>query len=250
MTMMTMMTMMMTAYLFNTNPLKLGEVRNTNNCGPLKVIKLNGCKVEVEFEETGFRTTTIWQWVIAGSVKDPYARTVFEEGYLGEGKFHRNTNEYELWKAMLQRVHTRSSYEEVRVSERWTCLQNFGDDINRMINYNVPDFQLDKDILFPYNKVYSRTKCCFIPREVNAALTSISTDKKSGVYVTRSGKWEVKLYEFGKLTNRKIFSDRDIAIEFRLKRKADYLKRLAKKYKEDLPRLGYENLKSGVFLPF
>lgn len=229
--------------------MKIGEVRPTRS-GPLQVTKVHGAKVDVRFVETDYETSTIWQWVVAGSVKDPYFRSVHGEGYLGEGQYRRDSHEYSLWKAMLQRVHTMSNYSEVRVSERWTCLQHFGKDINRMENYGQSDFQLDKDLLFPGNKVYSRSKCCFIPREVNAALTSLLVSKESGVFQTRSGKWEVKLYEFGKQIGRQVFSDVETAKVFRMKHKVDYLKRLANKYKDELPPLGYRNLKSGIFIPF
>jgi hypothetical protein len=81
---------------------------------------------------------------------------------------------YTCWTSMLVRCYSKkyqekhSTYYNCRVSDEWIYLSNF----KKFYDMNYKDgYQLDKDILFPGNKIYSEHKCVFIPRYLNTLLT-------------------------------------------------------------------------------
>lgn len=125
----------------------------------------------------------------AGNVRDPYARTVCGIGYLGVGRFtaylsgsHVVTPQYRLWSGMLNRVYNPKNpryerYKDCRVSSRWQCFQHFAQDVTSMANFDRPGFELDKDLLFPHLRLYSKKTCVFLPKEINGWLTKATVTK-------------------------------------------------------------------------
>ena len=77
---------------------------------------------------------------------------------------------YNIWQSVLQRCYSpkihqrRSTYINCSVSKEWIYLSNFREWFNK--NY-VDGYQLDKDLLFPGNKVYGSDTCVFVPRNIN-----------------------------------------------------------------------------------
>jgi len=91
-----------------------------------------------------------------------------EETYLKSPRF------YSIWRHMLQRCYSsvqqskRPSYIGCSVVEEWYKLSNF------RIWYdenNVDGWNLDKDLLFPKNKIYSPDTCVFVPTNINSLFT-------------------------------------------------------------------------------
>lgn len=86
----------------------------------------------------------------------------------------RYEKSYLIWNAMLSRcynpesVNTNPTYIDCSVCNEWLIYSNFKawfDD-----NY-IEGYEIDKDILFKGNKIYSPQTCCFVPKEINALLT-------------------------------------------------------------------------------
>lgn len=79
---------------------------------------------------------------------------------------------YKIWKSMLVRCydkkfHHRTTYQDCSVSPVWLKLSNF----ERWIDtQNWQGKELDKDILFPGNKVYGPDTCVFVSHDVNIFL--------------------------------------------------------------------------------
>ena len=77
---------------------------------------------------------------------------------------------YDTWQKMFQRCYCpkyhqkKPTYINCSVSKEWIYLSNFREWFNE--NY-VEGCQLDKDLLFPGNKVYGPDTCLFIPGNVN-----------------------------------------------------------------------------------
>ena len=77
---------------------------------------------------------------------------------------------YETWKGMLRRCYSakfqerQPTYIGCTVSEEWLTFSNFK---AWMVQQNWKDNQLDKDLLFEGNKVYSAKKCVFVTGALN-----------------------------------------------------------------------------------
>ena len=121
-----------------------------------------------------------------GNVKNPYDRTVFGIGYLGEGDFKTNVNgqltrEYNLWKRMLDRCYSGNypTYANVVVCERWLCYAHFLEDLPLIEGYEWwlenenQRIALDKDLYYvergltTVNKVYSLETVKFVSASEN-----------------------------------------------------------------------------------
>ena len=109
---------------------------------------------------------------------------------------------YKVWLGVLQRSYceklkSRNTwYKDVGVSENFLDFNFFLSWSKSQIGYNVPDWQLDKDILVKGNKTYSPETCCFVPREVNNIfIRSLKQDKELPVGVTmqRNGKYRARV---------------------------------------------------------
>ena len=81
---------------------------------------------------------------------------------------------YRAWKSMLKRCYSAKykdknpTYKGCSVSEEWLTFSVFK---NWMEKQDWEDKQLDKDLLFEGNKVYSLETCVFVTKEVNLFTT-------------------------------------------------------------------------------
>lgn len=125
-----------------------------------------------------------------GQIKCPFERKVYGVGYLGDGPYEatengKKTKVYDTWYQMLKRCYDKKyhaknpTYINCTVCEEWLNFQNFGQWYENNF-YQVPDQQmdLDKDILFRFNKVYSPETCIFVPHNINTLFTK--SDKTRG----------------------------------------------------------------------
>lgn len=82
---------------------------------------------------------------------------------------------YKIWQEMLRRCYDDNliekypTYQGCTVHENWLYLSNFRDWYNKQ-NVTTNLF-LDKDFLYPGNKVYSEETCILIPNSLNALIT-------------------------------------------------------------------------------
>jgi len=90
---------------------------------------------------------------------------------------------YIQWKNMLQRCYSKKYHEMhptyigCTVCNEWLFFSNF----KEWYDFNYRNgYQLDKDILFNGNKIYSPNTCVFVPREINSLF--VKSDSTRGVY--------------------------------------------------------------------
>jgi len=81
---------------------------------------------------------------------------------------------YRVWHGMLKRCYGegvcyRPSYEGCVVDEEWHLFSEFKKFYDAKY---IPGCELDKDLIFPGNKVYSSKTCIFIPQALNSFVTS------------------------------------------------------------------------------
>ena len=87
---------------------------------------------------------------------------------------------YRVWTHMLERCYStkyqerRPTYKGCSVSEEWLRFSNFR---TWMEKQGWEGRQLDKDILFEGNKVYSGETCVFVSREINLFTTDRGNDR-------------------------------------------------------------------------
>ena len=145
-----------------------------------------------------------------GAFKNPNRPTVFGKGYFGVGVFKSKINgvptkEYEAWANMLSRCYNKQyqdvqpTYERCEVHKDWHNFQIFA---RWWVDQEVVAglcYQLDKDILFKGNKLYSEDTCCLVPQEINALLTNNKVNRgvlPIGVYLS-GGNYSASVNKLG-----------------------------------------------------
>lgn len=87
---------------------------------------------------------------------------------------------YQVWQGMLQRCYSvkfqerNPTYRGCSVSVEWLTFSGFK---NWMEKQDWEDNQLDKDLLFEGNKVYSAETCVFVTRAVNMFIIERGNDR-------------------------------------------------------------------------
>lgn len=172
----------------------------TNNAGfSGKILSKKASKCVVQFYETGYTTEAEIHNVRQGKIKDPYSKSVLGIGYLGEYKKVEYWKQArQLWSNVMKRCYNPKDYMgyygEAFVDTRWHCFANFLEDLPKLDNFDLwlkgkeegsTTFNLDKDLKFPGNKVYSRETCMFVSEYENKSAGAINArklDKINGRY--------------------------------------------------------------------
>ena len=199
-----------------------------------------------------------------GLIKCPYEPRLFNNGYLGEGKYKvkengKQTKVYSTWKNMLTRCYDNKCHEKYPtykgciVCEEWHNFQNFAEWYEE--NYYTVDnekMHLDKDILIKHNKIYSPETCIFVPERINTLFTKC--DKlRGGHYIgvdyhKASNKFRVRcsIYDFKnnkkKLEHLGLYNTQERAFEVYKEFKENYIKQVADYYKNLIPNKLYDAL--------
>lgn len=138
------------------------------------------------------------------------------------------------------------TYKDCTVCDEWYNYQNFAKWYDE--NYYLIDneeMNLDKDILYKGNKIYSPRTCVFVPQNINKLFTKtdklrgeypigISYNKKDSIYVVHCNDGNGNLIYLGcSPNNNKLFK---IYKEFKEK----IIKQVADKYKNKIPQKLYD----------
>lgn len=114
---------------------------------------------------------------------------------------------YRTWFNMIVRCYSPEyqdiypAYNNCSVDEKWRDFQDFADWYYSH-PYRELGYELDKDLLFPNNKIYSPDTCCFVPKELNNLLTDHRSARGAypqGVnFDSASGKFRAQISVNGK----------------------------------------------------
>lgn len=181
-------------YSIETKPLTPKEYPNTvhtsNGSGDYILLEKQGKKCVVQFIETGFVKSALWDNLVQGKVRDPYYKSKYGVAYLGEFKKPTYWKQAkQLWSNMIKRCYSTKDPKGyfklgVTTDDRWLCFANFLEDLPKLENFEFwlaskrgecEQYDLDKDYLIRGNKVYSREACMFLPSSLNKSLTSKSS---------------------------------------------------------------------------
>jgi hypothetical protein len=88
--------------------------------------------------------------------------------------YERKSRAYSIWSNMIARCYDENrlsvhpTYRKCSVCDDWLIFSNFKSWFDE--NY-IEGFQLDKDLLSGGESIYSPSTCCFLPQELNKAIT-------------------------------------------------------------------------------
>lgn len=236
---------------------RLGETRINNYGSKITVINyINWRNVIVQFDN-GYITKTSWNNFDKSNIKSPYCKTFLNVGYLGEGKYTCDDIWYNYWRAMIERVNIKDNkfhrtYADVTIWDDWYNYQNFAEwaesNYYTINNYKM---ELDKDILVKGNRIYSPDTCVFVPDIINSLL--IKADKARGDFPIgvywhgRDEEYRAQcsyITDYGQRKNKWLggYDNPQDAFEAYKIYKEEYIKKLANKFKKDIPEKLYNAL--------
>ena len=244
---------------------RAGE-ENINTFGSKMIIRVyrNNRDVDIYFPEYDW-TFEHAQYIHFknGNIKCPYEPSVYNHGYIGEGKYKvsengKHTKEYDIYHDMLKRCYDpkfhekRSTYKDCKVEDYLLNFQHMGEWIKNNY-YEVPGerMHLDKDILYKGNKVYSRDTCIFVPHRINTLF--IKCDKSRGkdpigVSPNSSGNYQARCRdEYGKQIDLGVYSTEEEAFQVYKQYKEKVIKEVIDSYEGIIPEPHYSRLREAMY---
>ena len=227
----------------------IGDIFEVNHGYKVKIVDIfKSPYVRIKFlDANGFEVDTQMTHLKLGNITNPFHRTLFNTGYLGDyDKKHKNNSKsVAVWEGMMVRSYSSAylknqpTYKNVTVCEEWHSYANFQKWFNE--NY-INNFHLDKDLLQigVENKVYSPSTCLFLPRKINNFIINKNTNNTSGFRGINSSKyntWRAECSDFTTGKNKYLgaFKNIDDAVSCYI----NYKKQQIQKAKEYMINLGF-----------
>ena len=154
----------------------------------------------IRFIETGTEKIVEKRNLKKGAIKDEFSKTIYGVACKGVSSSRNplfNKITFKRWYSMIERCYNHSSIEyksyggkEIKVCERWLCFDNYIKDIKDIEGYDEQKYmsgeiQLDKDIKFKGNHIYSPDTCIFVSRHINGM--NQPSKKKSFIAISPNG---------------------------------------------------------------
>lgn len=234
---------------------RLGLVKLNTHGNEMKIIEYNGSlDITVEFQDDKkYTTKSMYKEFENGMIKNPYGKNIFNTGYFGIGIYSSKNNSriYNTWKSMLSRCYNKADHRYhtyggngVTMFEEWHNFQKFAKWYeNNYYQVKEEDMELDKDILYKNNKIYSPSTCVLVPARINKLFINSGNSENKlprGVTLTKSKKYVVHMHK-GHLGTARIglYSDKYEAFEAYKNAKEEYIKQVANDYKDYIPEKLY-----------
>ena len=239
---------------------RLGEARMMN-CGEVAIIveytRYND--ITVQFKSTGELVKSTYQCFKNGNVRSRFTHSVYGVGIIGNEKTidenGKTIKSYSVWNSMLRRCCSGEfkkkypTYKDVNCCEEWLYYSKFKEWFNdNYYEINGKRMDLDKDILYKGNKIYSPDTCVFVPQNINKLFTKsnkargklpvgVSFCKKLNKFqahcrIFYNGKSEKKLLGY--------YNTIEEAFNAYKQFKEEYIKQVADYYKDNIPNKLYE----------
>lgn len=232
--------------------LEVGQ-RIQTNTGEIEVINIDRQNITVRYDD-GYEVVALKGNVIKGSVKNPFAKTVYGVGYCGIGKYKMHGQlAYSKWRGILHRCYDEQyaidhpTYTDVYCCDEWHNYQNFAEWAHRQIGFAVRGFDLDKDVLVRGNKVYSPETCVFVPQELNKILGNTGREKGISTRPDLNGKWIAR----HSTVDGEVYLgcyEREVALQVYREYKLKYLKERAVFWKDRIDERAFEALMEFSFI--
>lgn len=241
---------------------RLGKTNISNEGYEMKIIEYkNANNIWVEFQDKHkAKVCTTYNNFKKGEIKNPYHPNVYGVGYYGQGKYKSSINGkptkvYNHWRDMLRRcydpyyLNKEPTYIDCYVCEEWHNFQNFSEWFYKHY-YEIPNerIELDKDILFKGNKIYSPETCILVPQRINTLFIKqqgkrgdlpigVNYHKRDKILMVKCYTLEKREY-LGSFPLNKPFQAFTCYKNF----KENYIKQVADEYKDLIPKKLYEAL--------
>jgi len=235
---------------------RVGEIGINNKGEIMKIVKDNGFKdITVQFKnENGLSNVkTRYNHFKSGYVKNPLFRSIFGKGFIGNGAYKAKINkkatyQYVTWCHMIKRCYDveyhrkHNTYINCDVATEWHNFQNFAQWYDE--NYykiNEERMQLDKDILFKNNKLYSPDTCVFVPKAINVLFVNKISKRGEfpiGVSLNKN-KFRVQCGNQGENIYLGTFNTINEAFATYKEYKENHIKEVADYYKNQIPEKLY-----------
>ena len=241
---------------------RLGEMRkNKDSLGgyKMKIVEYNSANdIWIEFQDDyKTKVPTRYSVFVKGEIRNPYHKSVFNVGYLGQGKYevsdkNKHTKEYKTWVDLIRRcydpyfLNRYPTYINCYVCDEWLNFQNFA----KWYEENYYEIEgetmcLDKDILYKNNKIYSPETCVFVPNNINVLFCKRDKargDCPIGVYFDKErckfvAKCSIYDREKGRSKGKFIgrYDTQEEAFFFYKQFKEKHIKQIAKEYRDLIP---------------
>lgn len=237
---------------------RVGEVSfNTNGSKMIIINYRKAIDIDVLFEDSGYiAKNKRYSTFKTGEIKNPFDRSVYGIGFLGEGKYtptigNKITEQYRAWRDMLNRCYSESrlkkfpSYRGCIVCDEWHNFQNFAKWYHE--NFYEVDGEvmcLDKDILIKNNKVYSPETCVFVPNCINTLFIGSNATRgecfKGVTWHKRDKVYQARCNNRGELVHIGSYITQEEAFKKYKEYKENLIKEIANEYKYKIPRRLYE----------
>jgi hypothetical protein len=226
---------------------KKGNVIQTNNSGECEIIEYNSHEdITIQFKDTNYIKKTNASSLRSGRVADPYKRTVYSMGYLGDGNYvvKDHFTVYGRWCNTFQRCYGPSylqkmpSFKGCSVGSSFHCFQDFCSWYYTQYGCNHKDWHVDKDLYSKDNKIYSAKRCILIPREINLHLREW---EGRGIHVRDKG---INRFNASFRRQSKLFMTEKEAVKWRLVKQKEHISSLICKYEDELDPWAVERLVS------
>ena len=244
---------------------RVGEER-INNFGSKMIIKeyRKYKDIDVYFPEYNWIAKhAIYQHFKNGNIKCPYERSIYGVGYLGEGEYKvkengKNKKEYKIYQNMLQRCYD-PKYQERYPTYKGCTVEDYLLNFQHMVEwikenyYEVPGerMELDKDILYKGNKIYSRETCIFVPQRINNLFTKSDKSRGKdpiGVDQLPSGNYRVYCNNrYGKRVSLGTYKTKEEAFQVYKNYKEKVIKEVIDSYENIIPEPYYSRLKTAMY---
>lgn len=235
---------------------KANRIGETNiNCQGLKmtIISYRGAHdIDVQFEDGYVSHNKDYRYFKNGTMKSYFVPTVLGVGIIGGEDI--DDKSYLIWFHMLRRCYDKKlhskepTYKDVTCCEEWLNYQNFKKWFdNNYYEIDNDNMQLDKDILYKDNKIYSPETCVFVNQRINKLFIKRKAKRGSlpiGVtYNKRDNKIQARCDINNGNNSKKFLGTFDTPEEaFKSYKtfKEKYIKQVAEEYKDKIPKKLYD----------
>lgn len=166
------------------------------------------------------------------------------------------TISYSRWKGINARCKDGGAYQNrqpsyIGCTNEFKGFQEFVEWSRQQVGYDLEGYQLDKDLLFKGNKIYSPDTCVFLPSRINSLLikaNSIRGDFPVGVSFNSKRQKFIAFCSNGSGSGRQMYlggyNSPEAAFNVYKSYKESLIKQVAEEYKDVIDIRAYNALKS------